>query len=428
MKRRLLLFIVTIGAVLLLWALFGGSKPRFTLADGTTVAFHGVSVGASNRYCFGNPVRRVAAKLPWSWAQKFAAGTVLTAPVDRNTNLVLWVTYRGMPPKVRAGEPFLFNCIHDAGTDLLQFNSFIREGLPSGEAAACFYTSFWPRRSKRLTLQALETNATSAANPLWEIRVSNPLQIDYPQWQPEALPACSTGDNVIACLEQIVPSNTPAPTMPYWLFPGVEWVRAQLRVTSRDQPDASWAICGAWFREPFGQRYELRLRLQSRSSGEIHELDFPLWLMSGERAGKLSVAIARMDVFPTNELFTLPEFELRAEGYRMEALRTNSPFGEIHFQVTAGRSSIEQQFEVRAERGLGSGGSAGTRWFEPFAATDDRGRSYRFAGYGPEVNIGWTVQRIQVPPDAKRLAVTVAAPRMMNFEFTVGPENINRPK
>ena len=45
------------GAVVVLWALFGGQERCFALADGTTVTFHGVSVGTSNRYNFGNPAR-----------------------------------------------------------------------------------------------------------------------------------------------------------------------------------------------------------------------------------------------------------------------------------------------------------------------------------------------------------------------------------
>jgi len=434
MKRRLLLFFAAIGAVVILWALFGGQTHRFTLADGTTLTVHAVSAGVSNRYCFGNPAKRLAAKLPWPWAQKSAANAVLTAPVDGRTNLVIWVTYRGTAP--RAGRPFRFRCVHDGGTNEFAFNGITKYGLPSGEAGAAFYTAFWPRRSKRLTLQALEEDAPPGAKPLWEVRVANPLPLDYPQWEPEVLPACRTVENVTICLEQLVPSETRLAARSAWPPLDAEAVRARLRVTRGGQPDDDWEICGVCFRDALGQRFQQLRRLKSRSNAGMHDLDFVLPLLAGERAGKLGVAFVRAQGFPTNELFALPELELPAAGQHVsKTLRTNSPFGEVSIHVIAHTIHViahNYGFDVSVLNRQPPGhdlAASDARWFQPLAATDDRGRSYSFAAFGPLDDIGSaTFHRIRVSADAKRLLLTLAVTRMILVEYTVGRESMTRPK
>jgi hypothetical protein len=123
MKRRLPLLLLALGMVVILWAVLSARKDRVKLPDGTTLTFHAVTVGISNRYSFGNPAQRMAAKLPWSWAQKYAASALLTVPADRDTNLVIWVTYRGGAP--RAGR-FRFRCVHDGGTNELAFSGITK--------------------------------------------------------------------------------------------------------------------------------------------------------------------------------------------------------------------------------------------------------------------------------------------------------------
>jgi hypothetical protein len=314
----------------------------------------------------------------------------------------------------------------------LAFNGITKYGLPSGEAGTGFYTAFWPRRSKRLTLQALENDAPPGAKSLWEVRVTNPLPLDYPQWQPEVLPACRTVDDVTVCLEQLVPSDIRPATTFAWQSSDAEAVEARLRVTRGGQPDDDWEICGVCFRDALGKRFQ-QLRLKLRSNGGIHDLDFVLALLAGERAGKLGVAFVRARGFPTNEVFTLPELELPAVGQHVsETLRTNSPFGEISIYVTAHNSGPVRGIDVSVLNGQPLGrdlAASDARWFQPVAATDDHGRSYSIGAFVPPDYIGSsTFHRIRVPSEAKRLLLTVASTRMTFVEYTVGRESITRPK
>jgi hypothetical protein len=428
MKRRILLLLAAMGAVVVLWALFGGQERCFALADGTTVTFHGVSVGMSNRYNFGNPARGLAAKLPWPWAQKYAAAGILTAPVDGRTNLVLWVTYRGTAP--RAGRLFLFRCIHDGGTNELAFNVITKYGLPSGEAGTAFYAAFWPRRSKRLTLQALEDNAPPGAKPLWEVRVTNPRRLDAPLWQPEVLPSSRTVGEMTFTLDQLVPCKTRLESTSSLQPVDAEGTQARLRVTRGGQPDNDWDVCGVSFDDPIIKRIPELRRLELRSSGGILDLDFGLPLLAGERAGKLGIAFVRARNFSTNELFTLAELELPSPGMDVrETLRTNSSFGQIEIAFIAHNSRSGEGINVsvfndqRLRRDLAE---SDARWFEMLAATDDRGRSYSFSS--AVHSYGYSVFHVKVPSDAKKLVLTVAAPRILFVEYTIGREDITRPK
>ena len=431
MKRRLLPLFLALFAAVLLWALFSSGKHRVQLADGTTLTFHGVTVGLSNRYCFGNVAQRVAAKLPWSWAQKFAASTLLTVPTARDTHLVVWVTYRGAAP--RAGR-FRFRCVHDGGTNELALSGITKYGLPSGESATGFYTAFWPRRSKRFTLQALDVDAPSAKETLWEIRVPNPLHFDYPRWQPEVLPGRRTVNDVSFILDELVPSESrPASTL-VWHPTDAETVQARLRVTSGGQPDDDWEICGVRFRDALGNPFQQSRQLKKRSNGGRHNLDFVMPLLRGEGAGKLGVAFVRTRKLPTNELFTLPELGLPAPGRHMsQTVRTNTPLGEIALTVIAHNVGFGPEFDVSVLSGQPPGrepAEPGARWFLPFAATDDRGRNYSFTPMADRTDLpdAFSFRRIRVPRDAQSLVFTVAAPPVTFVEYTVGCESITRVK
>jgi len=427
MKRRILILLAAMGAAGL-WAVFGGQKRSFALADGTTVSFHGVSVGTSNHYCFGAPVRRLAAKLPWPWAQKYAALAGLTAPIDGGTNLVLWVTYRGTAP--RAGHLFLFRCLHDGGTNQIAFNAITRYGLPSGEAGTAFYAASWPRRSKRFTLQALEDDAPPDAKPLWEVRVTNPRPLDAPLWQPEVLPGSRTVDEMTFILEQLIPSKTRLPRNSSLQLVDAEQVQARLRVTRGGQPDDDWDVCGVGFRDPFIRRILDLRRLELPSNVGVLDLDFVLPLQAGERAGKLGIAFVRARNFSTNELLRLAELGLPSSGRSVrETLRTNSAFGLIEIMFVASNSRSDQSIDVsvfnsqRLRRDLAE---SDARWFETLAAQDERGRSYSFSSSGR--SYGYSAFHARVAPDAKKLALTITAPRMLFVEYTIGRENITKPK
>jgi hypothetical protein len=443
MKRRLLLFLAAVGVVVILWAVFSARKDRVTLADGTTLTFQGVSVGLSNRYCFGNAAQRMAAKLRWPWAQKYAASALLTVPADRDTNLVVWVTYRGAAP--RAGR-FRFRCVHDGGTNDLAFSGITKYGLPSGEAATGFYTAFWPRRSKRFSLQAHEDDAASGKPPLWEIRVPNPLHSDYPHWQPEVLPGRRTVGDVSFILDGLVPSESraaskavwgPFASIPVWHPIDAETLQARLRVTSGDQPNDDWEICSVRFRDALGNPFQQFRQSKMRSHGGRHDLDFVMPLLAGERAGKLGVAFVRTRELPTNELFTLPEMGLPGPGRSLsQTLRTNTPLGEISFSVIA-HNPLTRSFDSETDIEVSVIDSQlhqrdfaepGVRWFQPFAARDDRGRNYSFTTDRAGIFDAYSFHRIRVPRDARSLVFTVAAPPVVFVEYTVGRESITRPK
>ena len=431
MNRRLLLFLFALGVVVILWAVFSARKDRVTLADGTTLTFHGVSVGLSNRYCFGNAAQRMAAKLRWPWAQKYAASALLTVPADRDTNLVVWVTYRGGAP--RAGR-FRFRCVHDGGTNDLAFSGITKYGLPSGEAATGFYTAFWPRRSKRFTLQALDVDAPSGEKPLWEIHVPNPLYSDYPQWQPEVLPGRRTVGEVSFILDGLVPSESQPTSKAIWPPIDAETLQARLRVTSGDQPNDDWEICGVRFRDALGNAFQQFRPSKLHSRGGRHDLDFVLPLLAGERAGKLGLAFARARQLPTNELFTLPEMGLPGPGRSLNQMRrTNTPMGDIFLLVIAHNLGSGQEFDVSVLCGLPPGREPtelGARWFQPFAASDDRGRSYSFTIMDDRRGLpdAFSFRRIQVPNDARSLVFTVAASPVVFVEYTIGRESITRAK
>jgi len=428
-------------AAVVLWVVFSTQKQSVKLADGTTLTFHAVTTGLSNRYCFGNPVQRMAAKLPWSWAQRYAASSVLTGPIDRDTNLVVWVTFRGAAP--RAGS-LRFRCIHDGGTNELGMSGITKYGLPSGESGTGFYTPFWPRRSKGFTLQALD--ASAGEKPLWEIRVPNPLQLDYPEWKPEILPGGRAVGDVSFTLEELVPSESRPASTPQWHPTDSETVQARLRVTSGERPSDDWEICAVRFRDALGNPFQQFPQHKMRSHGGRHDLDFVMPLFAGERAGKLGVAFVRARGAPTNELFTLPELGLPSAGKHLsQTLRTNTPLGEISLFVLAHNSS-PKGIEVSAVslqlpgRDLAKPGAV---WFQPFAAVDDRGRSYSLmttagrqddfdspafiatAGR-PDLFDSSTFRRIRVPRDARTLVLTVAPLPVVFVEYTVGRESITR--
>jgi|GEM_PF-5213268 hypothetical protein len=427
MKRRLLPLFLALFAAVLLWALFGSGKHQVKLPDGTTVTLHAVTAGLSNRYCFGNTAQRVAAKLPWPWAQKFAANSLLTVPPDRDTNLVVWVTYRGNAPK--AGRT-RFRCIHEGGTNELAFSGITKYGLPSGEAATAFYTAIWPRRSKRFTLQAHDADTPSGKEVLWKICVPNPLRADYPQWQPEVLPGRRSVGDLSFILEEIVPSESRPVSTATWLSIEAETLQARLRVTLDGQPNDDWEICGVRFRDALGNLTQFR-QLKTRNNGGNHDIDFAMPLLAGDRAGKLGVAFARRREFPANELFTLPEVALPAPGKHInQALQTNTRMGQISLAVLAHNLGSGPEFEVSVLGGQPPGrepSEPGALWFQPLSATDDLGRHYLLtaaADRRDSFNTSYSFRRIRVPRDAKSLVFTVAATPVVFVEFTVGRENI----
>jgi hypothetical protein len=341
------------------------------------------------------------------------------------------VTYRGAA--TRAGR-FRFRCVHDGGTNELAFSGITKYGLPSGEAATGYYTAFWPRRSIRFTLQALDVDAPSAQKPLWAITVPNPLHVDYPQWQPEVLPGHRSAGDVSFILEELVPSESRAASTAIWPPIDAETLQARLRVTNGDQPNDDWEICGVRFRDALGNPFQQFRQSKMRSHGGRHDLDFLMPLLAGERAAKLGVTFVRARGLLTNELFTLPEMGLPGPGRSLsQTLRTNTPLGDISLLVIARNLGSGQEFDVSALCGLPPGREPtepGVRWFQPFAARDDRGRSYSFTPMDDRRDLpdAFSFRRIQVPRDAQSLVFTAAASPVVFVEYTVGRENISRPK
>src|SRR5262249_35782601 len=136
---------------------------------------------------------------------------------------------------------------------------------------------------------------------------------------------------------------------------------------------------------------------------------------------------ARARNFSTNELFTLSELELPSPGG--ETLRTNSSFGTIEMVFGARASRSGEHIDVsllNIQTFRSDFANADARWVESLAATDDRGRSCAVSSsYHSQ---GVSVFHVQVSADAKKLVLTAAAPRIRFVEYTIGRENISRPR
>ena len=309
-RRILLVGALALLAALVLWSLLGGGEAQTaTLSDGTQLALRGVRVGTNCSYNFGNPLQRMAGKLPWKWAKDYALRTTAWN-LSPETNLVVWFTANRKTDQVGTTR---FRFVHDGGTDDIGLQALTATHTRPEWYWWRFYTSVWPRRSEHFTLQALAPAAPSDASPLWEWRVRNPLHREYPQWQPEALPCRRTVEGTVFTLEELVEdSDAPSKEVRAQIPPGIP-AYARLRMTRAGAPDRDWDVCGAQFRDATGNRVR-RIPVSTPRSGpgEVH-VSVACPFLRGERAGKLGLALVRTKQIDSNDIFVVKGVPLRIE-------------------------------------------------------------------------------------------------------------------
>jgi len=153
MKRRLLLILFVLlvaGGGLFVWnASRDARADTFALADGSVLEFHGFTSGTNHSYCFGNPLQRMAARIPGKLGEMLHGKTVVKAPASASESAVFWFLIRTnsasakfdmIRPLQDGGRKAMLRCKwqDDGGNDFGGSTRITLKQLPSGDLATYF--------------------------------------------------------------------------------------------------------------------------------------------------------------------------------------------------------------------------------------------------------------------------------------------------
>lgn len=189
-----------VGIGLALGYRWGRSRPALTLPDGAKVEVRAVTYGTNHEV--GNVLGRVLARLPGPLDRVLAdrlgqsarvRGMVLPSPC-----LAVWLRL----DRAKAVSDNL------ESADRLQMALAGEDGFVSGATANLeqggddeLQFSIFPRRHKTLQLCFFGVDAKGQWHPVGRLPLANPLHRDYPQWQPERLPAVKRAGDLEVTLE-----------------------------------------------------------------------------------------------------------------------------------------------------------------------------------------------------------------------------------
>src|SRR5687767_8565790 len=98
MKRRTLLFLfslLVVGVGAFVWKSSREAPARtFLLADGSQLTFRGITIGTNHSHCLGNPLQRMAARIPGRLGEILHGRTVIKARASASESVVFWFLLR----------------------------------------------------------------------------------------------------------------------------------------------------------------------------------------------------------------------------------------------------------------------------------------------------------------------------------------------
>jgi hypothetical protein len=409
-KRRWLVLIVLTLLVIagcVLWM----SKPEelpgpFVLPDSNRVTLVAATVGPNPSINFGTPIERVLARLPDPIGKRFKRN-VVTTDSDASSHLVLWFTY-DRPP---SNDFFIRAELINNGSEFRSsgFSSGPRN-LPNGTSAAYSGMRSWPRREKTLTfrLSAGRAREEYKHKQLGEITISNPAYREYPQWNPEPLPATRRFDNVSFILDDVRDTR-----------------RIRLRVTSADKTERAWEAWGCYLRDATGNSLPGHYGFWQREPPSRNRVDMlgevRLSVMSigmpEEKAWKLGIRFVRVHHIASNEVFVIRGVPAAATGpRRLPIWSTNLPLGQVQFLYDRDRDARNQPCLTVIQPNSLDTSQSGP---QPVCALI----------LGAVSDLGAKIEpieqtKIHIPAGATNLDVTVAIPRQHLVEYIIDPEPI----
>ena len=413
---------------------------RWMLPDGNEIALVAVTSGPRHEFVLGKRLRdRLYQVLPARWAARLGTKVATQTVVDTNS-VVLWFRYQHAPTPTAATFPPLpcqVTVVDGAGV----------ESEPVAGAQSVFYLSaearlhalevrHLPRRSHNFRVRLYTRDFAGKVIRLGEAAISRSVNGSAKSWVPEDLPAAQGTNGLVVTLAGFTSRIPTERTSATALAPDAHsFCRAVFQIAERGQPAPNWWVNIVSLNAATGE--QLTPAAQAYRSNEMVVLDFPAALWREEPAWKMRVRLSRSGRFPAEELWRFPQvplpgsrqvIELNARtnmfGEEVEFLGISSPRAPLPSEWIAipGKACLQYRFPAPLP-GL---------QFVLVSVRDDHDRAVPWGGMRQEFSTGGRgatmreinrAQALEIPADARSLAVTFALSRELDVEFVVHPDH-----
>jgi len=423
------------GLAVIPW-LTGHPRQQFTLSDGTVLTFDDVSIGTN--HVRGSALARLIDQMPATWSQaavRVAPGVLETHQLETDEpGLVATV-------KVQKTEAFKGSLrgILLAGSERLigpsqEFSFMFARSANATELETIEWLEFqtWPRRRPTLELAILHEAEDGQWLEAGRFRFRNPNPSAGPQWQPEALPATRTADEIEVTLLHFA-SGTDLSQDNITYADGSLHARyapapvgeapaafAAIRLTPASNTNAHWFVSGVELSDATGNRVTAHSLTDQSGS-----LKFRPVLWPDEPAWKLTLHLDRKSGFAGNELIRLTNVSVPAVGNTNFFNWTNHLSGaEVVLESFERRPDITNNLWSERDyswlRFTHSGLNEHTMLKVIAIVSASDGRTIP-SHYHQARSAGYAFGFNALPPDVTALNLTLAAPRPRSVDFLVAP-------
>jgi len=435
----LLLLVAGIVASGVVW-FFKQSQPvqSWRLPDGSEISLAKVTYGQKHQVRYDNRWQDLLYPvLPAKVQSKFGSRVAMHTSSTSNAVVVwIWQRHAAAARAKGFGIPnYHLATVDDNGLESeMLYSMNCRYSLPSGDTFSGWELREYPRRSKQIGVRLYMGGFTGNNALVAEFKIPNRLQINYPVWVPEQLPAIRKTNDLEISLLKLETGLTSE--IGIWSAgkDARAFSRGEFTMREKWQATEDWSVTQI---------------LASASSGEVRPgggkivfwvdhknvVSFTGALWPEEPAWKLKVEVSRTSRFPPKELWIIKGIPVPAQGKISEAhARTNIYGEEIEFLGLSSPNARlpEDWTEMEPEAGL----HART----PFPLTgahltlvevkDDQGRKVETGGFASSNSTGGrgaTLRQtdygfaISIPDGAKTLDVTFAFSQSRYVEFLAKP-------